>query len=86
MREFWYMNISDYLEKADAYNDPKYIKLYETADTEEGKEFRAYTYLRTSLIGYRKVIKDNEDIKGLELKCIVHGHKSGIMFEVSPIR
>jgi len=53
MKEFWYSSIDDYLEKSDAYDNPKTVKIYEILTVEQiGKKlFRTITYLRECSYG-----------------------------------
>lgn len=77
------MNIEDFLDKSDAYDNPKTVKVYEVSVVEKlGKKlFRAVTYLRTSIIGFQKVV-DSSAVEDLAKKCEAHGLKQGIILEV----
>lgn len=67
---------------SDVHENPKTIKLCGTYPVEQAgkKLFKAVTYLRTALIGYKKVIDDTE-ITDAVRKCKGHGHSEGIMLE-----
>lgn len=82
-KEFWYHNIEDFLEKSDAYDNPKTVKIYEIATVEQiGKKlFRAVTYLRTSIIGFQVVV-DSAAVEDLAKKCEAHGLKQGVVLEI----
>ena len=83
MKEFWFLSIDEYLEKADKYDNPKTVKMYEVLTVEElGKRlFRAVAYLRTSIIGFQAVV-ESAKVEELAKKCSVHGHSQGVMLEV----
>ena len=68
---------------ADNYDNPKTIKMYGVQRVEQTgkKEFKAVTYLRTAMIGFRVII-DASDIEGLSKKCKAHNHSRGLMLEI----
>ena len=82
MKEFWYTDIEDYLKMSDVHDNPKTIKLCGTYPEEQAgkKLFKAVTYLRTALMGYRKVINATE-VSDIITKCKAHGHSQGLMLE-----
>jgi len=86
MKEFWYKYIDEYLEKADTYDNPKIVKMFEILGTEEiGKKlFRAVTYLRTAIIGFQEVV-DESKIDELAKKCKAHEHSEGVIIEVGRV-
>lgn len=83
MKEFWYDDLDKYLSVADAYDNPKTVKMYELVTiSEQGKKLlRAVTYLRTALIGWqRKVTQQDKD--GFMEKLDAHNHGLGFILEV----
>ena len=95
MKEFYYSILDDYLDKSDAYNDIKTIKIYEIENEAQGNvvAFKAITYLRTALIGFKGAVKIdalNERKIGnwndIEAKLKEHEHKRGTMVDIAPIK
>ncbi|MHA3965035.1 MAG: hypothetical protein AM325_016020 [Candidatus Thorarchaeota archaeon SMTZ1-45] len=83
MKEFWYDDIDRYLKLADAYDNPKTVKMYELVNSSEpGKKLlRAVTYLRTALVGWQKLVtQDTKDDFIVKLES--HGHSLGVILEV----
>lgn len=71
MKEITFTNFDDYLTKADAYDDPKTIKIFD--DTV------CLTFLRTHLIQWKGKVT-----VGLVEKLRGHGHFKAIIEDVTP--
>lgn len=86
MKEFWYSDIEKYLDKADQYDNPKTVKMYEISEVEGNKKlFKAVVNCRTYIIGFQGVTTDLNKIKELSEKCEKHKHAQGIILEVGKL-
>ena len=83
MKEFWYKKFEDYLEMANANDNPKTVKMYELVKMDAPNEgvLRAVTYLRTSLIGWQMKI-GQEEYNAFKVKLENAKHRAGIILEV----
>lgn len=86
MKEFWYKSLSEYIEMADQYHDPKVIKMFQVKEVENKRIFVAITYLRTTILGHKEEIRDNAHEQDLKNKVLGHAHKEGEMREVAPLK
>ncbi len=94
MKHFRYFDLDDYLEKANAYPDPKTVKMFTITRSDPGYVTVVYAIvnLHSSCIDYRQEITPiNEDerdksIESIEILLKEAGHKKGKVIESSPVR
>lgn len=86
MKEFWYSVLEDYLSKAEAYDNPKQLKMFEVNDTvvSEKKLVRAVTYIRTALFGWQEEVT-KEEVEGISTRLRSCGHSRGVILEVGKL-
>ena len=87
MKEFYYNSLDEYLAKADQYDNPKQVKLFEIGKSESSftVKFMAVTYLWSAMIGWQAVVS-KKYLKELMEKMKSHGHSQGIVLEVGKLR
>lgn len=94
MKHFRYTHLEDYLEKTNAYPDPKTIKIFSITRSDPGYATVIYAIvnLHSSCIDYRQeIIPIDEDerekfIRDIETLLEESGHKQGKVIESSPVR
>ena len=86
MKEFYYTNLEEYLKKADAYDNPKQLKMFEVNRTNipEMKDMIAVTYIRTALFGWRARVAE-EKVEEIVSQLRAHDHARGVMLEVGKL-
>ena len=90
MKEFTYLNLEEYLDKADKYDEPKIVKMFEVS-TKEGESqlihsVKALVYLRTALICWESKLVGVNELSELRKVFKEHGHAEGRVVEVTGIK
>lgn len=82
MKHFRYTHLEDYLEKANAYPDPKTVKIVSLRDT----TVYAVVNLHSSCIDYRLEFDSIESAQKAVGSLKSTGHKEGTVIETAPLR
>ena len=88
MKEFTYLNLEEYLDKADKYEDPKIIKIVQVDAKEEANLYcvKAMVYLRTALICWEDKNIDLDRVRSDKKILKEHGHAEGRVVEVTGLK
>lgn len=85
MKEFTYLDLKDYLDKADKYDEPKTIKMYQITRDSQGRTcIKAVVYLRTALICWSLISESPDELADTLIEIRDHGHAQGRIAEVAP--
>ncbi len=82
MKHFRYSDLEDYIEKANAYPDPKTVKMVSLKDT----VIYAIVNLHSSCIDYRVEFSSVESAEDVFTYLKDAGHKEGTVIESAPVR
>ena len=89
MKEFTYKELEDYLQKADTYEDPKIVKMFEVTVKDDPKlaNVKAMVYLRTALICWESSsLQGLNEVSALRKTLKEHNHCEGRVVEVTGLK